>query len=138
MNMAALKNELIRDEGLRLKVYKDSEGIETIGVGRNLQKGITREEAMYLLGNDVKNSIADANTFPWFEDLSDVRQRVVVNMIFNMGLNKFRGFKQTIKHIAAGEYSEAAKEMLDSKWAGQVGLRAVRLSQMMRTNEDYV
>jgi lysozyme len=93
---------------------------------------------MYLLGNDVKNSIADANTFPWFEDLSDVRQRVVVNMIFNMGLTKFRGFKETIKHIAAGEYSEAAKEMLDSKWARQVGLRAVRLSQMMRTNEDYV
>jgi len=133
MNMGLLKQELERDEGLRLKVYYDSEGIETIGVGRNLRKGITHDEAMLLLENDIKSAIQDAMKFLWYNDLDEVRQRVIVNMIFNMGLRKFSQFKNTIAYISKGEYERASFEMLNSRWAKQVGIRAKRLSKMMRT-----
>ena len=132
MNMDKLMDELIRDEGLRLKVYLDSEGIETIGVGRNLQKGITRDEAMLLLNNDIRYAIQEAMTFPWYEKLTEQRKRVIVNMIFNLGLTRFSGFKNTIRYLEMGDYEAASEEMLDSKWARQVGVRATRLSDMMR------
>ena len=132
MDMDKLMDELIRDEGLRLKVYLDSEGIETIGVGRNLQKGITRDEAMLLLNNDIRYAIQEAMTFPWYEKLTEQRKRVIVNMIFNLGLTRFSGFKNTIRYLEMGDYEAASEEMLDSKWARQVGVRATRLSDMMR------
>ena len=132
MDMDKLMDELIRDEGLRLKVYLDSEGIETIGVGRNLQKGITRDEAMFLLNNDIRYAIQEAMTFPWYEKLTEQRKRVIVNMIFNLGLTRFSGFKNTIRYLEMGDYEAASEEMLDSKWARQVGVRATRLSDMMR------
>ena len=132
MDMDKLMDELIRDEGLRLKVYLDSEGIETIGVGRNLQKGITRDEAMFLLNNDIRFAIQEAMTFPWYEKLTEQRKRVIVNMIFNLGLTRFSGFKNTIRYLEMGDYEAASEEMLDSKWARQVGVRAARLSDMMR------
>ena len=135
MNIGLLEQELMRDEGLRLKVYKDSEGIETIGVGRNLQKGITREEAMFLLDNDIKAAIQDAMTFDWYNDLDEIRQRVIINMIFNLGLYKFGKFKKTIQYLREHKYKEASEEMLDSKWAKQVGIRARRLAKMMRTGQ---
>ena len=132
MDMDKLMDELIRDEGLRLKVYLDSEGIETIGVGRNLQRGITRDEAMFLLNNDIRYAIQEAMTFPWYEKLTEQRKRVIVNMIFNLGLTRFSGFKNTIRYLEMGDYEAASEEMLDSKWARQVGVRAARLSDMMR------
>ena len=132
MDMDKLMDELIRDEGLRLKVYLDSEGIETIGVGRNLQRGITRDEAMLLLNNDIRYAIQEAMTFPWYENLTEQRKRVIVNMIFNLGLTRFSGFKNTIRYLEMGDYEAASEEMLDSKWARQVGVRATRLSDMMR------
>ena len=132
MDMDKLMDELIRDEGLRLKVYLDSEGIETIGVGRNLQRGITRDEAMLLLNNDIRYAIQEAMTFPWYEKLTEQRKRVIVNMIFNLGLTRFSGFKNTIRYLEMGDYEAASEEMLDSKWARQVGVRATRLSDMMR------
>lgn len=131
MNLKKLKNELIRDEGLRLTVYFDSEGIETIGVGRNLQKGITKDEAYHLLDNDIHDVIQDAMQFEWFDKLDDDRKNIILNMIFNLGINRFKGFRKTIRLIEAGDYEEAAKEMLDSKWARQVGPRANRLSNRM-------
>ena len=132
MNMDKLMDELIRDEGLRLKVYLDSEGIETIGVGRKLRKGLTRDEAMFLLDNDIRSVIQDAMTFTWYEGLTEQRQRVILNMLFNLGLARFSGFKNTIRYLEMGDYEAASEEMLDSKWARQVGVRATRLSDMMR------
>lgn len=132
-----IKDQLIRHEGLRLKVYLDSEGIETIGVGRNLRDvGITEQEASFLLSNDIKRTIDDCKTFHWFNDLDDVRKRVIIDMIFNLGLVRFSGFYKTIKCIADHRFEEAAVEMLDSKWAVQVGIRATRLSYMMETGKD--
>jgi len=131
------KLELMRDEGLRLKVYRDSAGIETIGVGRNLRdKGISHDEAMFLLENDIDECIADCLTFPWFADLNPVRQRVLINMRFNLGASRLRQFKNTLGYVSRGEYQLAAEGMLASKWAKQVGQRAIRLARMMETGRE--
>ena len=133
-DLRAIEDALIRDEGLRLKPYTDTVGKLTIGVGRNLTDvGITEEEARYLLRNDIGRAETDARSFEWYAGLDAARQYVVMNMIFNMGLTRFRGFANTIKAIASGDYYDAARRMLQSKWAEQVGERAVRLAQTMRT-----
>lgn len=129
--------ELERDEGLRLKPYKDTVGKLTIGIGRNLDDvGITHGEAYLLLANDVARTYADlVKRAPWFEKLDDVRQRVLLNMAFNLGTEGLMKFTTTLTYIRAGNYKEAAKAMLNSKWAGQVGQRAVRLAKMMETGQ---
>lgn len=127
--------ELVRDEGLRLKPYQDSLGILTIGVGRNLRdRGITREEAYHLLQNDVADVQGDLDhALPWWRSLDEVRQRVLVNMCFNLGIDRLLGFKQTLAFVQDGRWEEAAQGMLNSAWAGQVRERASRLAEMMRT-----
>ncbi len=129
-----LEELLTRDEGLRLKPYVDTVGKVTIGVGRNLTDvGISEAEALVLLRNDIARATTDALTFPWFGSLDPARKAVVVSMIFNMGLPRFRGFANTIRSIEAGDYHDAAKRMLQSLWARQVGKRAERLAATMRT-----
>ena len=132
---AALVGELVRDEGVRLRVYRDSVGKLTIGVGRNLDaNGITRDEAMTLLHHDIDTAVNDCRrSFPWWVALDDVRQRVLLNMCFNMGLPTLLTFRVTLNAVADGDYGKAAEQMLLSNWARQVGERAKRLSQMMRT-----
>lgn len=134
MNVTALIDELARDEGLRLKVYKDSLGIETIGIGRNLRdKGISKEEAYQLLNHDLESVFADLDhNLPWWRRLDEVRQRVIANLCFNMGIARLLGFEHTLACAMTGRYREAAIALLDSKWADQVGPRAQRLAEMMR------
>ncbi len=128
----SLRDDLIRHEGLRLKPYEDSEGILTIGVGRNLEDvGLSDAEVMFLLGNDIEIVLRQCRTFPWWNSLNQERQDVIANMVFNLGLPRFKGFKKTIAFIEAGDYQSAAVEMLDSKWARQVKGRAVELSRRM-------
>lgn len=125
---------LKRDEGVKLFPYQDTVGKWTIGVGRNLDDiGLSMDEVEYLLGNDLKRTEMEARRFPWYAGLDDVRKAVVLSMIFNLGPTRFRGFANTIKSIAAGNYADASKRMLQSQWARQVGNRAVRLAAMMRT-----
>jgi len=127
---------LIKHEGVRLKPYRDSLGVLTIGVGRNLTDvGLSAEEASYLFQNDIKTATVGAETFAWFHQLNVPRQHVVINMIFNLGLYRFRLFKKTITYIERGRYSAAANHMLDSLWAKQVGNRAEELARMMRSGE---
>ena len=127
-----LKEMLIEHEGLRLKPYKCSAGKWTIAVGRNLDDlGITEEEAMHLLKNDVARVENELSQLPWFHELNETRKNVVIDMCFNLGLSRFLGFKKTIAAIEMGDYEEAAIEMLDSKWAIQVGNRAKKLAWMM-------
>lgn len=129
----ALQAQLIIDEGLRLKIYRDSMGIESIGVGRNLVAvGISKPEAMFLLGNDIAaaEQALDYNA-PWWRGLDPVRQAVLVNMCFNMGWAKLSGFKNTLALIQSGSYGPASQAMLASAWAAQVGARAQRLSAQM-------
>jgi len=120
----------------RHQMYQDSEDIWTIGYGRNIQeRGLSTAEADFLLDNDIADSIRDCHKFDWYGALDEARQLVVTDMVFNMGLGRFMGFRKTIDFIERGLYEKASVEMMDSKWAKQVGPRAVRLSEIMKTGE---
>lgn len=148
-----LEAELTRDEGKRLKAYKDSKGFWTIGIGRNLDgvgtapltrskadvlaNGINEAENDQLFDFDINRTEADLDRcLPWWRSLDPVRQRVMLNMCFNMGIgNKDHGllsFVNTLGMIERKEFARAADAMLKSKWAREVGTRANRLSDMMR------
>jgi lysozyme len=133
--VSRLREILLREEGLELKPYLCSRGKITIAVGRNLEdRGITTDEAFFLLDNDIKRFSASAATFEWYPKLDPVRKDVVVAMIFQMGLDGFCEFRRTIAAIAAKDYASAAAEMLNSKWAKKDSPeRAMRMAQMMRT-----
>jgi lysozyme len=120
-----------------LKPYRDSKGILTIGVGHNLEEGITKDAAYFILQNDLDSVTADLDAnLPWWRALGDVRQRVIANMCFNMGIARLKGFTKMLAAIQRGDFETAADEMLDSKWKLDVGSRAVRLSNEMRTGVD--
>lgn len=133
----AMVRQLRLHEGERLKPYRCTAGMLTIGVGRNLDdRGITAEESSYLLANDItREERALLNALPWVAQLDEVRQRVLLDMAFNMGLGGLLQFKNTLATIKAGDYQRAASMMLDSRWATQVGQRAERLSRMMATGK---
>lgn len=129
-----LRQMLIRHEGLRLKPYTDTVGKMTIGVGRNLSDvGISEDEAMAMLEVDIDRALnACASSFPFFAALDSVRQDVLVDMCFNMGINGLKNFARTLGLVAQGDYDNAAREMLKSRWAIQVGQRAADLARMMK------
>lgn len=134
MKSTRLFDMLIKHEGLVLKPYQCPAGKTTIGVGRNLEdNGIDEREAMFLLSNDVARCYEEAGQFAWFAHLNDFRQEVVISMIFNLGISRFKGFRKTIAALEAGDYDTAAKEMLDSRWAQQVGKRADELAEIMKS-----
>lgn len=139
MNYNRLIEQLKLHEGVRDRPYKDSVGKLTIGVGRNLtDKGLKPKEIEYLLMNDIMECIDDLNKYlPWWRQLNEVRQRVLMDMCFNLGIGGLLGFKNTLAFIQSGDYEQASQNMLLSKWAGQVGQRARRLSEMIRTGQDY-
>lgn len=141
---ARLIEQLRLHEGERKKPYRDTVGKLTIGIGRNLDdKGLRRDEIEYLLNNDIADARADLDRYlPWWRGLDPVRQRVLIDMAFNMGMGApnrggLLSFVNTLSNIRQGRYAEAADMMLASKWAQQVGRRAVRLATMMRTGLDY-
>jgi lysozyme len=129
----SLKEQLIRHEGLRLKVYDCPAGYKTIGVGRNIEhKGITEEEAVYLLENDIEyftNQLEEK--LIGFQDLSEGKKAVLVNMAFNLGVNGLLKFKNMLAAVFEERWEDASSEMLNSKWADQVGNRAIELSEIM-------
>ena len=138
MNKQRLFTQLRLHEGVEHKPYKCTAGYLTIGVGRNIEeRGLSDDEIDYILSNDVDIVIDElGRTYDWFFDLSEVRQRVIADMVFNLGLPRFSQFKNMIAAIEAEDYVQASNEMMDSRWAEQVGLRASRLAEMMETDED--
>ena len=130
-----LTEQLVRDEGLRLKPYKDSVGKLTIGVGRNLDdRGLSTSEAMMLLTNDIADCAADVNNaLPWARGLDEARRGVLLNMCFNLGIHGLLGFTHMLAALQTGLYAAAAAHMLDSRWAEQVGDRALRLAAQLKT-----
>ena len=162
----SLKDQLILHEGLRLRVYTCTANKKTIGVGRNLEdvglspeeqerilgcrglsrsqvinileeRGITKDEALYMLDNDIAVCTKDVEQFFWFKYLDPIRQKVIVDMCFNLGLAGLKGFRKMIGHLEVGAYFNAAEEMKDSKWYWEVGNRSRRLVKMMATGHDY-
>jgi lysozyme len=166
---AALAKEIVRDEGDKLQWYRCTAGKRSIGKGRNLDdvgisdeesralgitvasciaRGITQVQSDYLFANDIKRSEADLDRkLPWWRKLDDVRQRVLLNMCFNMGIGRapdparkitgkgLLGFFNTLRMIEQGNYAGAAAGMKASKWHDQVGARALRLEKMMATGK---
>ena len=150
--------KLIKHEGLRLEVYQDSLGIDTIGIGRNLKDrgitpaelewmdipnmavvhtmGITEADAMYLAENDIKIVEEElCRAHPCVEDLDAVRQLILMDMAFNMGVPRLNKFKNMWAAVHKGDFDTAAVEMLDSRWAKQVKGRATKLSEAMKAGE---
>lgn len=131
-----LIDQLKRDEGLRLKPYVDTVGKITIGYGTNLSDGIDQSEAEYLLSNRLNEKRLELlRLLPWVADLDEVRRAVLFNMAYNVGPQGVMEFKQTLAYIKGGRWDEAAAEMMNSKWARQVGARAERLAMQMRTGK---
>ena len=153
-----LMKKLIAHEGLRLNVYKDSLGIDTIGIGRNLQDrgiskeeldeldipsikhvyeyGITEADAIFLAENDVQiveDELVRAHSC--VEELDAVRQLVLIDMAFNLGVPRLCKFKKMWAAVPAKQFDIAAKEMLDSRWARQVKSRSTKLAHAMHHGE---
>jgi len=117
--------------------YPDTVGKTTIGVGRNIEdRGISEDEAMLMLDNDIKLVEMQCAIFEWFPGLSDIRKKVIIDMVFNLGITRFRKFKKTIQYLSENDFLNASIEMKDSKWCSQVGNRCVTLSYMMNFNEE--
>jgi len=136
--MHSIEDQLILHEGLRLKPYRCTAGKLTIGVGRNLEdKGISHDEAMLLLRNDIAEVTAQLERFDWFRALGPIRRKVLIDMCFNLGMAGLLGFQKMIEALKQGDYEAAADEMVYSRWYRQVGERGRRLERMMRTGEDY-
>ena len=151
-------NKLIAHEGLRLDVYKDTLGINTVGIGRNLDDrgiskeeldwmdipsidhifsdGITEADAMYLAQNDVQIVEEElVRAHPCVDELDAVRQLVLMDMAFNMGVPRLCKFKKMWAAVHAKQFDVAAKEMLDSRWARQVKSRSTKLAHAMHHGE---
>lgn len=149
MDKKLMAQELRRDEGEKLVAYMDSLGYWTIGVGHLIDphKGgnpapfgtdlrnnhaITPDQSEQLLLGDIDAKMAELDEkLPWWRNLSEVRQRVILNMAFNLGVAGLLMFKNTLAAVLRSDYAAAARGMLASKWATQVGARAERLAYMM-------
>lgn len=136
-DMTALEDQLIDHEGLELKPYQCTAEKLTIGVGRNIEdRGITEDEARYLLKNDIKiveDELLEKKAV--VAGLDAVRQRVLVDMGFNLGIPTLLKFQNMWAAIEEEDFETAAEEAMDSRWAKQVGRRAERLCQAMATGE---
>ena len=134
-----LEDQLTLHEGKRPGLYNDGYGHMSIGVGRNLTDvPLDEEEISFLLAKDIRRAAEGLDySLPWWSKLDAIRQRVMLDMCFNLGIGKLLTFRTTLANIKAGEYEAAAVNMLKSKWAKQVGNRALRLAEMMKTGQDY-
>ena len=134
--MNDLISMLKRHEGLRLKPYLCTADQLTIGYGRNLESmGISRYEAEVMLVSDIERCYNELEVFEWFVGLDIVRQEAMVDLLFNLGLPRLLGFKKMIRHLSNKEYSQAAAELLNSRYAIQVGDRANELAYMLERGE---
>ena len=132
-----IEDLLIKHEAMRLKPYECTAGDLTIGVGRNLDSmGLSEDEVYYLLQNDIRRCEQELlKAFEWFAYLDTVRQDAMMDMCFNLGISRLRGFEKALEAMEDGNYEEAAVEFLDSNWADQVGQRAITITNMIRTGE---
>lgn len=144
-------------EGIRLQPYRCPRGFLTIGVGRNLQtnplsreeikilgrrdlsSGITRQEAFFLLRGDIRRTLEKCRKeIPFFDNLDDERQYVLVDMAFNMGIGGLLKFQKMLAFIGVENYRQAAAELLSSRYARQVPIRAERLAQTLKNGRWHL
>jgi lysozyme len=138
--MDRLIKMLKRHEGVKSHAYQCTAKRWTIGVGRNIDAdggiGLSEEEIDYLLRNDIRRIVDELDgEYPWFKELDPVRKDAIIDIAFNLGATRLRGFKRALAAMAAQDYSTAATEFLDSKWAKQVGTRALELADLIEHGE---
>ena len=129
---------LIKDEDCKGFPYKCSEGYLTIGIGHNLEAApLPHQIIMQIFKHDLYKVTDPLTRLSWFSSLDTVRQSVIVDMAFNLGVAGLLKFKNMIAAIQSQDYEKAADEMIDSKWFRQVKSRGERLEHMMRTGEIH-
>ena len=137
--MSELTEMLRKHEGVRDKVYLCSASYETIGVGRNISEdglGLSDDEIDYLLNNDIKRVREElTEEYYWFAGLNDARQDAMIDLSFNLGQTRLRGFVKALEAMSREEFENAADEFMDSRWSEQVGDRAVEVTEIIRTGE---
>jgi len=150
INMNRLVRQIEIDEGKKLKAYHDTEGLLTVGIGHLIKKtdppaicelklgdAITEDQCRELLNNDLAIAISDFRViFNNWETMPAEAQEILINMLFNLGRDRFLKFKKLIAAVYASDWKEAAIQMEDSRWYRQVGTRAKRLVSRMRTIDD--
>ena len=130
---------LKRHEGVKSHIYKCSAGYESIGVGRNISKsglGLSEDEVDYLLESDISRVIKELSSeYPWFSSLDDVRKDAMIDISFNLGATRLRGFKRALAAMDVANYKTASLEFLDSKWSRDVKGRSTELAYMIEMGE---
>ena len=136
-----LREELILHEGKRLTAYQDSLDYWTIGIGHLLGKKrtikqITEQQCLEFFEEDIKDAEENLDRIiPFWRELDPVRQRVLMNMSFNLG-GRLAQFKRFIKALDQRDFDLAVLSMRDSKWYSQVGNRAKYLCSLMRNADS--
>lgn len=129
-----LLEQLRRDEGVRSTAYQDTQGVWTVGVGHNLRVPLSAAAITQILEDDLAAAETSCLALPIWKDLSAPRKGVLLNMCFNLGFAGLMAFRLMYQALEDRDYARAAKEMLDSRWARQVGARADRLAKQMETD----
>jgi len=137
MKSQVIKEQIKRHEGFVSHAYRDTEGYLTIGYGRLIDErrggGVSKSEADHMLTNDLQRVVVQIEErWPGFNHLNDTRQHALINMGFNLGVNGLFSFTKMFDALQEGDYEQAAHEALDSKWATQVGQRAVEIAEMIQ------
>ena len=144
MNIDNLREQLKIDEGVKYEIYNDHLGYATFGIGHLVVEGdeehgkpigtpVSEERVNSVFDSDVATYVTEAKkVFPNLDTLPGEAQEVIVNMCFNMGAPRLSKFKKFIGGVNAGDWNTAAVEMMDSRWAKQVGVRADRLRDRIK------
>lgn len=135
MNLQRLTRDIDQHEDCRLKAYQDSKGVWTIARGRNLQElRISQAVANQWFQEDLTNATLDAQAFPEYSYLdTDARRNAFIEMCYNLGAPRLRGFARMLMGIRLKDWEMVAKEALDSDWHRDVGHRAEVIAEMYRT-----
>lgn len=139
VKMLRLHEGEVKTNGRHL-AYRCPAGYWTIGIGRNIDPengiGLSDDEVDYLLSNDVTRVVKElGSAFTWFSDLDEVRRDALIDICFNIGLPRLKGFEKALASMAEGSYDTASLHFLDSRWATQVGERSQRLATMIKTGK---
>ncbi|MDE2099290.1 MAG: lysozyme [Patescibacteria group bacterium] len=135
--LETLEQMIERHEGYRVTPYVDSRGIETIGIGHNLNKPLRRTAVLQILNDDIADATNDClHAFPWFVELTKPRQWAMIDLCFNLGLAKLQTFVKFIAAMNLGDYETAANELMDSLWFKQVGTRGPEIVEMIRGSTE--
>ena len=138
MNMERLRLQITKHEGIEYKLYTCTSQKTSIGVGRNLDdRGISHETAMQMLDEDIDICINELQqTVSYWDDLPEKVQEALINLCFNMGISRLMAFKKTFGFLREGMYEKAADELLESRYANQVGQRAIDVANMIREGAE--